>query len=132
MVANPERILHRAVLFVRAKGDTDYRAIPVELPAEREYTTRVLDPVPGLEADQVLQVHLAAFDEKGNEVLRVFDAGRPREITLTWEPTPSWYSRWWVWAIAGVVVATATGVGVYAAQDEMPHVVGGTLTWGRP
>jgi hypothetical protein len=40
----------------------------------------------------------------------------------------AWYAKWWVAAIAGVVVAGSVGIGVWAAQDDPTSVpVGGTI-----
>ena len=40
----------------------------------------------------------------------------------------AWYAKWWVAAIAGVVVAGGVGVAVWASQDEPTSVpVGGDI-----
>jgi hypothetical protein len=40
----------------------------------------------------------------------------------------AWYTKWWVAAIAGVVVAGGVGIGVWASQDDPTSVpVGGTI-----
>jgi len=52
------------------------------------------------------------------------------EVTarLTREGGGAWYTKWWVAAIAGVVVAGGVGVGIYMAQDDPTSVpVGGQI-----
>jgi len=74
-----------------------------------------------------LELYLKAFDRTGNEVLVWADPTRPREIPLRYDPPTPWHRRWWVWAIAGTVVAGVTGVIVYETTLAPPDKVGGTV-----
>jgi tetratricopeptide (TPR) repeat protein len=74
----------------------------------------------------VLRYHLELLDRQQNIVARLGSAGQPYRLAETSEPstqptaaaTPTpWYRRWWVWTLAGVVVAGATAAAVVAATS---------------
>ena len=81
--------------------------------------------LPGRKA-QSLEVYAVASDAAGNEVLSWASPARPTEIALRYDPP--WYRTWWVWAIAGGVVAAGTGVVVYAVVWEPGSLLGGTVS----
>ena len=130
VVADPKTFLARAVLFVRRRGDTGWRAADVDLPAAGAYRRVVLPPAlaAGARGATALELYLRAYDDAGNEVLLWASRDRPRELPLRWDPPTPWWRKWWVWAIAGTAVAGATGIAVYAAgwepSDELPADVG--------
>lgn len=130
VVSDPKTFLARAVLFVRRRGETGWRAADLELPDAGGYRRVVLPPalVEGVRAATAVELYLRAYDDAGNEVLLWASSDRPREVPLRWDPPTPWWRKWWVWAIAGGAVAGATGIAVYAAQwepsDELPANVG--------
>jgi len=130
VVADPKGFLRRATLFVRTRGESTWRASDLALPAAGEYRRVVLPPIAGSSASAV-ELYLRAYDEAGNEVLDWASPERPREVPLRWDPPSPWYRKWWVWAIAGTVVAGVTGVVVYGALWEPSPTVGGTVVVGR-
>jgi hypothetical protein len=130
VIADPKLFLRRATLFVRRRGEDAWRASDLDLPAEGAYR-RVVLPAFDAKAATAVELYLRAYDDAGNEVLDWASAERPREVPLRWDPPAPWYRKWWVWAIAGTVVAGGTGVAVYAAQWEPSPTVGGTVVVGR-
>ena len=128
VVADPRGLLERAEVFVRLKGDGSFEVKSLELAPVGEYRQLMLPAVTDEPArPEVLQLYLVAYDEEGNQVLRVGDEERPREIGLGYDEPPPWYRRWWVWTIVGGVVAVGTGLGVYFGTREPPDTVGGTF-----
>ena len=121
--------MRHARLHYRRKGDQSWFWADYELPAPGDFATAVLPP---LDADatspQVMQMFAVGFDAAGNEVGRWGHPLRPRELSLRYDPPSPWYERWWVWTIAGVVIATGTGIAVFAATREPPPTADGMLT----
>lgn len=126
VVADPKGFLQRAAIWVRKKGDKQFKRVEVKLPATGAYR-RVVLPALGATKPETLQLYLTAFDDRGNEVLRWSSAERPREIALDYRKPARWYRKWWVWAIAGGVVAAGTGTAVYLIGREPPDTIGGGL-----
>jgi len=73
-----------------------------------------------------LELYMRAYDTQHNEVLTWADPARPREIALRYEPPSPWYRKWWVYAIAGSVVAIATGITVYELTVQPPSTIDGS------
>ncbi|MBT8492459.1 MAG: outer membrane protein assembly factor BamD [Deltaproteobacteria bacterium] len=121
VIADPKKFLARAVVHVRKAGSKDYGQVPVDLSKSKGRV--VLPPVAGTKPE-TLQVFVTAFDPKGNEVLRWSSASRPRDIPLSYQPPAPWFKKWWVWAIAGGVVAASTGAVVFALESEPPDTIG--------
>lgn len=113
-VADPAGMLRGLTVYVRARGDTGWRAADVAMPAPGKLRTLVLPPVTGTRPT-ALEVYAVAEDERGNEVHLWASPARPREIPLRYDPKVPWYRTWWVWAAVGGVAAVGTGIGVYAA-----------------
>ena len=126
VIADPAGFLARASLFVRRRGERAWRAADLTLPPPGKYQRLIL-PAIDVRADTALEVYLRAYDRAGNEVLTWASPERPREIALAWDPPTRWYRRWWVWAIAGSVVAGVTGGAVYATTREPPPRVEGSV-----
>jgi hypothetical protein len=122
VVADPAAVLSRAAIEVRRKGEPDYQLVDLELAPPGKYR-RVELPALGSSRPEVLELHVRAFDVRGNEVLRWGSADEPRELPLGYSPPAPWYRRWWVWAIAGATVAVGTGVTVYALGAEPSDLV---------
>ena len=129
VVADPKGFLARAVLYVRRRGEEQWHAADVELPAAGEYR-RVLLPgslAAGARTATALELYVRAYDAGGNEVLDWASPERPREVALRWDPPPPWWRKWWVWAIAGTTVAAVTGAIVYAVSWEPSDRIGGDV-----
>ena len=101
------------------------RLVPVTLPAVGGFAAVQLPPLGGARP-RVLDVALTVYDRDGNEVLRWGDAAR-REVEVGYRPPVAWHRRWWVWAIAGAAVASATGAVVWWIVDEPASRIGGTV-----
>jgi tetratricopeptide (TPR) repeat protein len=128
VVADPKGLLRRAALLMRRKGEASYGARAVELAGPGRYQRVVLDPIaPTAAAPEVVQLYLVVTDERGNEVFRVADAARPREIALAYQAVEPWYRRWWVWATIGAVLAAGTATSTYFLLREPPDRVGGSF-----
>ena len=93
------------------------RAADVALPAPGQVAQVRLPALTG-RAPTALELFAVASDDQGNEVHLWASPDRPREVPLRYDPPTRWYRKWWVWAVAGGVVAAGTGVGVYAAVWE--------------
>ncbi|HKE18526.1 MAG TPA: hypothetical protein VKB80_26795 [Kofleriaceae bacterium] len=126
VVADPRRMLDRATIYVKRRGEPRFSAVDLALspPGQRRRVT--LPPV-GEARPEVVQVYVAALDRSGNEVLRWGDESRPREIALRYDPAPPWWRRWWVWAGAGGAVAAGTAI-VFLATRPLPDNLGGGLS----
>lgn len=123
-VADPDGLLERATIYVRARGETAWRAADLSL-ADVGKLERVRLPAVGGTRPTSLELYAVASDAAGNEVLSWASPARPREIPLRYDPPTPWYRTWWVWAAAGGVVAVGTGIAVYAAVWEPSSDVGG-------
>ncbi len=133
VVADPEDFLVGARLYYRRRGTPSFAERAVTLPDRGERPTRVELPAaaPDARASEVLELYLVATDRKKNEVLVFGSPDRPRQVALQYEPPEPWYGRWWVWAIAGTVVAVGAGAAVFAATNEPGPTVGGTFEVDR-
>ncbi len=130
VLADPTSELTRASIEVRRKGEPTYRAVDLQLGRPGSYR-RVELPAMGANHAEVLELHLRAYDARGNEVLRWASADAPREISLGYQPPVAWYRKWWVWALAGSAVAAGTGVTVYLLSIGPPDTLGGMLDINR-
>ncbi|MFC1610031.1 hypothetical protein ACFL6C_03680 [Myxococcota bacterium] len=126
VVADPKALITKIVLHVRHKEDPEYRELSFDAPPPGAYHKAVVPPLESSSAPDVLQLYLTAHDAHDNEVLLVGSHEHPREISLGLEPPTPWYAQWWVWTIAGTVVAASTGAVVYALANEPPSKVTGT------
>ncbi len=116
-IADPAVLMRGLTVYVRARGEHEWRAADVVLP-EVGTINRVLLPAISGRAPTALELFAVASDEHGNEVHLWASSDRPREVPLRYDPPTPWYRTWWVWAAAGGVVAAGTGIGVYAAVWE--------------
>lgn len=126
LVADPKSFMRRARLSHRLRGAPAWSTAEVSLtsPGAR------IDLPPAAPASvrpEAVEVFVTVYDDHGNEVLRWASEQRPREIALSYEPPDPWYSRWWVWAAAGTVVAAGASVAVFAVTREPGPTVGGIL-----
>jgi hypothetical protein len=122
VVADPKRFLHRATLFVRARGEPTWRAADLTLAPAAQ---RVVLPPVRTSRPTSLEVYLRAYDERGNEVLAWADPERPREIPLRYDPPAPWYRTWWGVTAIGGTLAIAAGAAVYAATRTPPDRIDG-------
>jgi tetratricopeptide (TPR) repeat protein len=126
VVADPKRLLDRATVYMRRRGEPRFSAVDLKLspPGQRRRVT--LPPVRSQRAELV-QLYVSAHDKRGNEVLRWGDPARPREIALRYDPPPAWWRRWWVWAGAGGAIAAGSVIVFFATRpvpEELPGGVG--------
>lgn len=126
VIADPKGFLKWGNLQARRGGTIEYKTTRFKIPEKGKYHRIELPPIkPDATEAQALQIYLSIHDDRGNQVLLLGGADRPREILLKYvEPEP-WYNRWWVWAIVGSVVAAGTGTAVYFLLHEPPDTVGG-------
>ncbi len=126
VVADPKQFLSHATVFVRARGETGWRAADIALAGAAD--RRIL--LPPVEAKQPvsLELYLRAYDGRGNEVLTWADAARPREIPLRYDPPTPWYKRAWFYAAVGSVVAASVGLTVYELTIAPPSTVSGNVS----
>ena len=129
VLTDPGGFLTRAQVFFRKKGVSEFESASLELPGPGAGAARVELPAvaAGDRASAVLQLYLVAKDQKNNEVLFYGAPNRPREVSLVYQPPEPWYDRWWVWAIAGSVVAAGAGAAVFMATQEPPSTIDGTF-----
>jgi tetratricopeptide (TPR) repeat protein len=128
VMADPKAFLSRARLFARRAGDESYSVYEVSLPTDGTFERIVLPPVaPDAASPQGLDMYLAAYDPRGNEVLLWGAPDRPNTLELSYDPPTPWYKKWWVWTIAGSAVALGTGVAVYAITREPGATVDGGI-----
>jgi tetratricopeptide (TPR) repeat protein len=124
VIADPLVFLKSGALFWRLRGAAQYESVPFELPPVAGSRRVMLPaPAPGAERGGSLEVYLLAYDAKKNEVLSWGSATRPRELQLAYLPPDAWYSKWWVWTLAGVVIAGGTGAAVFAATRSTPSTI---------
>lgn len=116
-IADPTALMRALTVYVRARGEHDWRAADVALPTPGQVAQVRLPAITG-RAPTALELFAVASDDQGNEVRLWASPDRPREVPLRYDPPTRWYRKWWVWAVAGGVVAAGTGVGVYAAVWE--------------
>jgi len=127
VVADPAGVLTTATVYLRARGDTGWRAADVTLPAAGQ-RARVRLPAIAARASTALELYAIAQDATGNETLTWASAAHPRDIPLRYDPPTPWYRTWWVWAIAGGVAATGAAVTAYALTWSPSDRIGGTVT----
>lgn len=132
VVADPKQFLHRATLFVRARGEPRWRAADVALPrAGRDRGARLELPPVAAARPVSLELYLRAYDDRGNEVLAWAGPQQPREIPLRYDPPPPWYRKPWVWITGGSAVVAVTAAVVYAVAAEPPDRVPGSVSLPR-
>ena len=124
VVADPKQFLKRATVFVRTRGDTDWRAADLQL-GDREARV-VLPPVHATKPTS-LELYMRAYDDRGNEVLTWADPTRPREIPLRYDPPPKWYRNWKYYAVGIPIMVVASGAIVYAVTRSPPEDVSGAV-----
>ncbi len=122
VLADPKKFLDRATLFVRTRGEAQWKAADLPLAAADQHLV-----LPAIHADKAvsLELYLKAYDQRGNEVLTWAQPARPREIPLRYDPPRPWWQKWWVITIAGSVAVLGTGGIVYAVTREPPSTVSG-------
>ncbi len=128
VVADPKKFLHRATVFVRARGDASWRAADLALDKPEQ---RIVLPATEAQKPVSLELYLRAYDDHGNEVLTWADPAKPREIPLRYDPPPPWYRTGWVVVLAGSVLAAATGITVYELTLAPPDKINGSASLGH-
>ncbi|MBA2538056.1 MAG: hypothetical protein H0V17_00350 [Deltaproteobacteria bacterium] len=123
VLSDPKQFLRRATVFVRARGDSQWRASDLELAPKPQ---RVVIPPVRAAKPTAVELYLRAYDERGNEVLAWSDPTRPREIPLRYDPPTKWYRSWKTYAIGGTAAALITGIIVYAVTLSPPDDASGS------
>ena len=123
VLADPKKLLARAEVYIRTRGDKSWRAADLTLHAGAEQ--RVVIPPVIATAPTSLELYVRAYDPHGDEVLTWADAAHPREIALRYEPPTPWYRKWWILSLIGGTTALATGIIVYEATLAPPDTIGG-------
>jgi len=126
VIADPKQFLSHATVFVRARGETGWRAADIALASAAD--RRILLPPVEARKPVSLELYLRAYDDRGNEVLTWADAARPREIPLRYDPPTPWYRRAWFYAAVGSVVAASVGLTVYELTIAPPSTVSGNVS----
>lgn len=126
VVADPKQFLRRATVFVRTRGEADWRAADVTLASAAD--RRILLPAVEAQKPASLELFLRAYDDRGNEVLTWADAARPREIPLRYDPPTPWYRRGWFYIAVGTFVAASVGVAVYELTIAPPDKISGSVS----
>ncbi len=129
VISDPLSMLHSMHLYVRDSEDTAYRRLEVALPSAGEISQVTLPPA-NTKKDSILELYGSAYDKQGNEVLLWFDAERPREMPLGYQPPTPWFRKWWVWAAIGTTAVATTGTTVYLLGLEPSANVGGGFSLG--
>ncbi|MBK9036133.1 MAG: hypothetical protein IPL61_33640 [Myxococcales bacterium] len=125
-VADPVGVLATATLYVRQRGATAWQAAEVPLPPPGQRRRVKLPAITATEATGV-EIYAIAHDPDGNDTLAWASPRRPRDIPLRYDPPTPWHRTWWVWAIAGGVVAVGAGVTTYALTWSPSDTIGGTV-----
>ena len=126
VIADPKQFLRRATVFVRARGETGWRAADIALASAAD--RHIVLPAVEAQKPVSLELYLCAYDDRGNEVLTWADAARPREIPLRYDPPTPWYKRAWFYAAFGSVVAASVGLTVYELTIAPPNTVSGNVS----
>jgi hypothetical protein len=126
IVADPLGFLHAATVFVRARGETRWRATDVSL-GKVGSDQQIVVPSVTATKPLSLELYVRAYDKAGNEVLGWADASRPREIPLRYDPPSPWWQKWWVITLASSVVVVGTGAIVYGVTRPLPEDVSASV-----
>jgi tetratricopeptide (TPR) repeat protein len=128
VVSDPKQFLSRAKVHYRLKGSPKYDVVELDLPAPGSPKRLEIPAIAAASLRQEsVEIYLVAHDRAGSEVHQWGSEARPREISLRYEPPDPWYSKWWVWAIAGTVVAASASAAAVAASSEPEPTVGGVF-----
>ena len=127
VVADPTNAVSSVQLRWTAPNGNQERTVPLSAGAPHQAV--VIPAQPTGKGPVTVGLAASAFDAAGNEIYQYASDERPREMTLTDDPPPRWYERWWVWTIAGAVIAASTGAGVYAATRPLPDTFDATVNF---
>jgi hypothetical protein len=125
MVADPNNAVSSVQLRWSDPEGKQERTVPMSAGATHHEV--VIPAQPTGKGPVTLRLAASAFDAAGNEIYRFASDERPRELVLRDAPPPRWYERWWVWTLAGAVVAASTGAGVYVATRPPPETFDATV-----
>lgn len=141
VVEDPMGMVKAARVTYQLPDSAKRSAVRIGVSGEPELVAGL--PLPALKARPgVLRYHIDLLDRRDNIVWRAGSPDSPLRITLTGDraaaapvvtesaetasapaTSTAWYKRWWVWAIAGAVVAgTATAVVVTTASPDRSTV----------
>jgi tetratricopeptide (TPR) repeat protein len=130
VASDPKGFLQSARVYWRRAGEAAFASATVPLAGRGDYRTLTLPSWPA-QGPETVELYAVACDASGNEVLDVGSPRDPYDVALSFTKPPAWYQHWWVWAIAGVVVAGATGAGIYAASHDAPSTVPADVAFQR-
>jgi hypothetical protein len=126
VVSDPLDFLHAATVFVRTRGESQWRATDLPLGKVGDDHQIVLPSVTATKPLS-LELYVRAYDKAGNEVLGWADATRPREIPLRYDPPSPWWQKWWVITLASSVVVVGTSAIVYGVTRPPPDHVSASV-----
>lgn len=129
VVSDPRQFLRHATLEAWVAGQRRaVRSVRLPLAPLGQDARVVLEPLqPAARAPFPVLLYLSARDARGNEVLRVGSAERPRQIALSYRESIPWYRKWWPWALIGGVIAVGAGASVYAFTRAPPDRIDGSF-----
>jgi hypothetical protein len=130
LVEDPLAMVAAVAVKWKLPRESSWSTVRAEGP-RRDYALSVPLSAVG-ESPGTLSYYIEILDEKDNVLMRRGAPGEPFVLPLTAErartpqsdssPRP-WYKRWWVWTVAGVLVAGATtAVVVSTARPDSTQV----------
>ena len=141
VTSDPLASVAHLVLHVRTRGST-YRSHPTDSRTEASWKLD-LARIEGADRAPRLEYYVSALDSNYNELTLAGSHAAPRSIQLAGPATPllpvptpvdaattqrdtptaaPWYTRWWIWASVGTVLAVsavAIGVAASAPADKV-------------
>lgn len=128
VVSDPKSFLKAAKLHYRLRGAPRFDVIDVPLAVTAVPNRVEVPPIAAASVrGEVVELFVVTYDGRGNEVHLWGSESRPREIALRYEAPDPWFSKWWVWAITGTVVAAGASAAVFATTREPGPTVDGTI-----
>lgn len=129
--ADPLAAVRRIEVWHRLKGKADFERIPVAAVAIGERATVHLPAVPAAQAQvdedgvakAIVEIAVVALDADGWEIARTPDPSSPREVPVGFDAPGPWYTRWWLWGIAGGAVVLAGGATAVLLLQPPPAAI---------
>jgi hypothetical protein len=129
--ADPLGAVQRIEVWYRLKGKADFERVPVATIGIGERATVQLPGVPAAQAQvdedgvakAIVEIAVVAFDAAGWEIARTPDPSSPREVPVGFDAPGPWYTRWWLWGIAGGTVVLVGGATAALLLQPPPATV---------
>lgn len=123
-LADPLDLARGGTLYVRARGEPEYRALSFEPTLAPAYTTVTVAAVDGA-APTTLELYAVLVDARGHEVSRWGAPDAPRTLALAYAPPTAWYEDWRLWAVAAAAAAVGAASVIAVGTRTPPRRVGG-------